>query len=131
MRGAFFQARLQPPPGSPALKPYVEPRDVDARGREDAAYLAAILGIVSVIALAASFVWAHHWGPLAYTIVGTWGITTSAAFVLGMMSRRGRSPARGLAILALGCVSLSVVAVVFTGAAFAAGYDPTGLCGGG
>jgi hypothetical protein len=131
MRGAFYQARFQPPPTSGALKPYVEPRDVDAQGREDAAYLAAFLGLVSVMALAASFIWAHHWGPLADTIVGIWAITASSALVLAMMSRGGASPARGLAIFALACVSISVVAIVFTGAAFAAGYDPTGLCGGG
>jgi hypothetical protein len=47
------------------------------------------------------------------------------------MSFRHRSPARGLAILAIVCVSASVLAVAFTGVAFAAGYDPTGLCGGG
>jgi hypothetical protein len=47
------------------------------------------------------------------------------------MSLRRRSPGRGLAILAMGCVSMSVIAIVLTGAAFAAGYDPTGLCGGG
>ena len=69
MRGAFYQTRFQPPRSSGALKPYVEPRDLDAGGREDAAYLAAVLGVISVIALAASFIWAHHWGPLAYTIV--------------------------------------------------------------
>jgi hypothetical protein len=100
-------------------------------GREDAAYLAAMLGLVSVMALAASFLWAHHWGPLAYTIVGFWAITTGAAFVFAVMSFRGRAPARGLAVLALACVSVSVLAIGFTGVAFAAGYDPTGLCGGG
>jgi peptidoglycan/LPS O-acetylase OafA/YrhL len=131
MRGAFFQTRFQPPPTSGALKPYVEPRDVDALGREDAAYLAAFLGLVSVMALAASFIWAHHWGPLAYTIVGIWAITGAGALVLAMISRRGASPARGLAIFALACVTVSVVTIVFTGTAFAAGYDPTGVCGGG
>jgi hypothetical protein len=131
MRGTYFQTRFQPPTTSGALKPYLEPPDAEARGPEDAAYLAAILGLVSVMALAASFIWAHHWGPLAYTIVGLWGITASAALVLAVMSLRGRSPARGLAIVALACVSVSVLAIVFTGTAFAAGYDPTGLCGGG
>lgn len=131
MRGAFYQTRFQPPRSSGALKPYVEPRDLDAGGREDAAYLAAVLGVISVIALAASFIWAHHWGPLAYTIVGIWGITTSAALVLALMARRPGTPARWLALVALGCISLSALAIVFTGAAFAVGYDPTGLCGGG
>jgi hypothetical protein len=131
MRPTFIQARLQPPPASSALKPYLEPTDPDRLGREDAAYLAALLGLVSVMALAASFIWAHHWGPLAYTIVGFWGITTSAALILAVMAFRGRSPARGLTIVALACVSVSVLTIGFTGAAFAAGYDPTGLCGGG
>jgi hypothetical protein len=131
MRGAFFQTRFQPPSGSAALKPYGEPQGLEWCGRQDAAYLAVMLGLVSVISLAASFIWAHHWGPLAYTIAGIWGITTSGTLVLALMSRGPGTPARWLSIVAQGCVSLSVVAVVFTGAAFAAGYDPTGLCGGG
>ena len=131
MRPTFIQARLQPPTTSGALKPYLEPADPDRLGREDAAYLAAFFGLVSVMALAASFIWAHHWGPLAYTIVGLWAMTTTGALVLAVMAFRGRSPARGLAIVALGCVSVSLLAIGLTGAAFAAGYDPTGLCGGG
>jgi hypothetical protein len=131
MRMSFIQAQLRPASSSGALKPYLEPSDPEPGGMEDASYLAGFLGLVSVMALAASFIWAHHWGPLAYTIVGFWGITTSAALVLGVMSFRRRSPARGLAVVALACVSLSALAIAFTGAAFAAGYDPTGLCGGG
>ncbi|HEX3300847.1 MAG TPA: hypothetical protein VHW68_12160 [Actinomycetota bacterium] len=131
MRGAFFQARFEPPSTANALKPYRGTRELEGHAREDAAHLAAILGLISVMALAASFIWAHHWGPLAYTIVGIWGITTAATLVLALLARRPGTPARWLTIVALACVSVSVLAVVFTGAAFAAGYDPTGLCGGG
>jgi hypothetical protein len=131
VRITFIHSQLRPPPTSSALKPSLEPADPDPGGMEDASYIAAFLGLVSVMALAASFIWAHHWGPLAYTIVGFWAITTSAALALAVMSFRRRSPARGLAVVALVCVSSSVLAIVFTGAAFAAGYDPTGLCGGG
>ena len=137
MRADVFLARASVGPGSGspryAYNPVTYDRsgDHERSGREDAAYLAAMLGLVSVMALAASFLWAHHWGPLAYTIVGFWGLTTSAAFVFAVMSFRDRSPARGLAVLALACVSVSLLAIAFTGVAFAAGYDPTGLCGGG
>jgi hypothetical protein len=86
---------------------------------------------VSVLALSASFIWAHHWGPLAGTIVVTWVLTTLAALVLGVRSLRPRAPGRGLAILALCCASLSALAVMYTGFAFATGIDPVGACGGG
>jgi len=128
----LFRSATAPAPRRP-YNPVTYDRSAgpERGGREDAAYLAAMLGLVSVMALAASFLWAHHWGPLAYTIVGFWAITTGAAFVFAVMSFRDRAPARGLAVLALACVSVSVLAIAFTGVAFAAGYDPTGLCGGG
>jgi hypothetical protein len=105
--------------------------DDDGRWREDEPWIAAIFGCVSVLALSASFIWAHHWGPLAGTIVVTWVLTTLAALVLGVRSLRPRAPGRGLAILALCCASLSALAVMYTGFAFATGIDPVGACGGG
>jgi len=105
--------------------------DDDGRWREDEPWLAAMAGCVSVMALSASFIWAHHWGPLSDTIVVTWVVTTLAALILGLRSLRPRAPGRLLAILALGCVSQSGLAVIYTGFAFATGIDPVGACGGG
>jgi hypothetical protein len=111
--------------------------DPERFGREDEARIAGTLGIVSLIALAASFLWAHHWGPLAFTIVWVWGLSTLGALIMGWMairSRRGLAmlyPGRGLATFALLCVTVSAIVVVFTGAAYAAGFDPVGACGGG
>jgi hypothetical protein len=106
-------------------------------GREDGARIAGTLGVVSLIALAASFRWAHHWGALAFTIIAVWVLSTLGAMIMGCMSRRSRRglatfyPGRGLATLALCCVAVSAIVVALTGAAYAAGFDPVGACGGG
>jgi hypothetical protein len=56
---------------------------------------------------------------------------------MGCMAIRSRwglptlYPERGLATFALLCVAASAVVVVFTSAAYAAGFDPVGACGGG
>ena len=97
----------------------------------DIAWLGGALGLVSVIALSASFLWAHHWGLRSYTIVGIWVASTLAALILGVRSMRLRSVERALAWLALLCVALSALAVLATGAAYAAGFDVAGACGGG
>jgi hypothetical protein len=123
--------------GGPTRGGPSETTDSDRIGREDEARIAGTLGIVSLIALAASFRWAHHWGPLAFTIVGVWVLSTLGAMIMGCMARRSRRglatfyPGRGLATLALVCVAVSAIVVVFTGAAYAAGFDPVGACGGG
>ena len=82
-------------------------------------------GALRVLHLGASL------GPVSGTIVVTWVLTTLAAFVLGVRSLRPSARGRGLAILALSCVSLSALAVMYTGFAFATGIDPVGACGGG
>jgi hypothetical protein len=129
---------MLPPPRFEAPSPhpdahvtYEQLDDKEPAGGEDEAWLAGALGLVSVIALSASFLWAHHWGPLAYTIVGVWIVSTLGALILGVRTLRLRGVGRALALLAMVCVCLSALAVLTTGVAFAAGYDPTGLCGGG
>ena len=97
----------------------------------DIAWLGGALGLVSVVALSASFMWAHHWGPRSYATVGVWIASTLAALILGVRSMRLRGVERGLAWLALLCVALSAFAVFATGAAYAAGFDVAGACGGG
>ena len=70
---------------------------------------AAALGVLSVVLLGASFVWAQHWGFLADALVAGWAVATLGALVL----------------------STRAAALVLAGAAFAAGINPTGACGGG
>ena len=70
---------------------------------------AATLGVLSVLLLGVSFVWAHHWGFLADALVAGWAVATLGALVL----------------------STRAAALVLAGAAFAAGINPTGACGGG
>jgi hypothetical protein len=103
----------------------------DPIGSEDEAWLAGGIGLISIIALSASFLWAHHWGPMTYTIVSVWIASTLAALIFGVRTLRLRGIARALACLALICVALSGLAVLATGVAYAAGYDVAGACGGG
>jgi hypothetical protein len=105
--------------------------DPDRPGRSEEARIGATLGLVSIILLGASFLWAHHRGPLAYTIVGTWIVSTLGALILGVRSLGPRSPGRAFALIALWCVVLSALALLSTGVALGAGYDPVGGCGGG
>jgi hypothetical protein len=118
------------PPGAGGWRPD-EPADPDRIASADEARIAGTLGLVSVLALGASFLWAHHWGPLPYTIVGVWVLSTLGALVFGVRALGPRRPGRALAVIALCCVLLSGLAVLSTGVAYAAGYDPTGSCGGG
>jgi hypothetical protein len=97
---------------------------------------AATLGILSVALLAASFVWAHHWGAVADTLVVAWGGATLGSLVVATQVLRDDHvwPTRlalRLAKLGLAGGILSIVALVLTGVAFAAGVNPTGVCGGG
>ncbi|HYW29081.1 MAG TPA: hypothetical protein VE824_04675 [Gaiellales bacterium] len=91
--------------------------------------LPAALGLASVVLLAAAFRWAHHWGPVADSIVAAWAATTVAALVVGI--RRAPGPGRRAALLGLALAGVSVAALVVTGVAMAAGADPAAGCGGG
>jgi hypothetical protein len=96
------------------------------RGRSGAS-----LGLASALLLAAAFQWAHHWGPLADTIVGAWVLTTIGALVASAWALSCRGGARRLAKLGLWLGLLSVVVVAGAGVAAAAGVDPASACGGG
>jgi hypothetical protein len=98
--------------------------------------VAAVLGVLSVALLGASFVWAHHWGPLADTIVIAWAVSTIWALVLSIQvlgSSRlwpTRVATRRAKIGLAGGI-VSILALVISGIAYAAGINPTGACGGG
>jgi hypothetical protein len=83
----------------------------------------AELGAASVLLLAASIRWAHHWQTTqTQVLVVAWAVATGAALVVGLR-RRAR--------LGLALVAVSLIALVVAGAVWAAGYDPAGACGGG
>jgi hypothetical protein len=95
-----------------------------------------VLGILSVALLAASFVWAHHWGALADTLVVAWALTTLGALVVSIQFLRNKTVwstygSHRLARIGLAGGLISVAALVVAGIASAAGFDPAGACGGG
>ena len=95
-----------------------------------------MLGILSVSLLAASFVWAHHWGPLADTLVIAWALATLGALVVSIQFLRNKTVwstygSHRLARIGLAGGLISVAALVVAGIASAAGFNPTGACGGG
>lgn len=96
---------------------------------EASARLAGAFGIASALLLGASFLWAHHWGALAVTIVTLWALTTLAGALAGVLSggtRRGWFSRTGLV-----CVWVSILVFLGTTAAYAMGADPVAACGGG
>jgi len=98
--------------------------------------VAATLGVLSVALLGASFVWAHHWGARADTIVAAWAMTTVWSLIFSIQVLRSYDlwPTRvalRLAKLGLAGGLVSVAALALTGVAFAVGINPTGVCGGG
>ena len=46
--------------------------------------VAAALGVLSVALLAASLLWAHHWGPLADAIVAAWAAATLGSLAVSI-----------------------------------------------
>src|SRR6478735_6748903 len=89
--------------------------------------LPAVLGIASVVLLAAALRWAHHWGALADLIVASWAAATLGALVVSLRSTDG--PGRRAALFGLALAGVSVAALVVAGIAAAAGADPAGACG--
>ena len=123
MLGALAAARRSTPDPEPGLEP-----------RRSA--VAAALGLLSVALLGASFVWAHHWGPLADTIVVAWAVATLGALVLSVqvVGSDRLWPTRlatRLAKIGLAGGIVSILALAISGIAYAAGINPTGACGGG
>jgi hypothetical protein len=83
----------------------------------------AQLGVASVLLLAASVRWAHHWGqPRTDALVIAWAVAAVATLALGIRLR---------AKLPLALAAVSVLALVVAGAAWAMGFDAAGACGGG
>jgi hypothetical protein len=98
--------------------------------------VAFVLGLLSVALLAASFVWAHHWGAVADTLVAAWAIATLGALVVSIQFFRDKTVwatygSHRLARIGLAGGLISVVALILAGIASAAGINPTGACGGG
>ncbi len=89
--------------------------------------LPAVLGIASVVLLAAALRWAHHWGALADLIVASWAAATIGALVVSLRSTDG--PGRRAALFGLALAGVSVAALVVAGIAAAAGADPVGPAG--
>jgi hypothetical protein len=123
MLDALAAARQETPEPEPELAP-----------RRSA--VAAALGLLSVALLGASFVWAHHWGPLADTIVVAWAVATLGALVLSVqvVGSDRLWPTRlatRLAKIGLAGGIVSILALAISGIAYAAGINPTGACGGG
>lgn len=99
--------------------------------------VSATLGVLSVALLAASFVWAHHWGVLADTLVVAWAVATlgalviSTRFLFSFKVMHSTRLARRLARIGLTGGLLSIAMLVLAGAVWAAGINPVGACGGG
>jgi uncharacterized membrane protein YraQ (UPF0718 family) len=104
--------------------------ETTATASADGTPLAPLLGIASLVLLVASFRWAHHWGPLADSLVAGWIVATLAALVVSL-NTRAPGPGRRAALFGLALVGLSFLTLIVTGIAMAAGADPAGACGGG
>jgi hypothetical protein len=90
-----------------------------------------VLGLASVALLLASFRWAHHWGPVADTIVSTWALATIAALFSSVWSLRTSRASRRFAKAGIALTLVSLVALTAVGVLSAAGVDAAGACGGG
>lgn len=97
---------------------------------------AAALGLLSVALLGASLRWAHHWGPLADTIVAAWVVATVGSLVFSIALLTSNVTwltyaGRRLAKIGLAGGVISVLALGLAGIANAAGVNVSGACGGG
>ena len=95
-----------------------------------------MLGVLSVALLGASFVWAHHWGVQADTLVAAWAVATIGSLVASIWLLRDDMvwPTRlALCLARIGLAGglVSIAALALAGIVYAAGVDPTGACGGG
>jgi hypothetical protein len=93
--------------------------------------LAALLGVASVALLAAALRWAHHWGPVADSIVAAWAAATLGGLFFSLSALKLGLSGRRAALTGLALVGVSFVALIGAGIAMAAGTDPAGACGGG
>jgi hypothetical protein len=87
------------------------------------------LGAASVLLLAASMRWAHHWAdPRTPALVAGWSLATVGVFSVGFLVR-----GRGVRFVKLGVAlgGVSLLALLGGGVVWAAGFNPAGACGGG
>jgi hypothetical protein len=92
--------------------------------------LALALGVASLVLLGSAFLWAHHWGPLADSIVGAWSVSWIGGLVVAGWALK-RHPFGRPALVGLGLAMVSVLVLGAAGIAMANGVDPASLCGGG
>jgi hypothetical protein len=88
-------------------------------------------GLASVFLLGAAIRFAHHWNPVSLAIVSMWAVSTLVAFGTSARGLARGTKSRRVAKWGLALCSISLLALVITGIAFAAGGDPAGACGGG
>jgi drug/metabolite transporter (DMT)-like permease len=98
--------------------------------------VALVLGVLSVALLAAAFVWAHHWGAVADTLIVAWALATVGALVLSIRFYFLEDVwpthiSRQLAGIGLAGGLISVATLILSGFLWAVGINPTGVCGGG
>jgi len=99
-------------------------------GTTRGARLIGVCGVASLAMLGASLMWAHHWGPLADSIVVAWAISSLASGVGSSVLHSRGVRGIGIRIAAIAAVT-SFLALVVAGIAYAAGSDPAAGCGGG
>ena len=87
--------------------------------------------MLSAALLYASLRWAHHWGPVAYSIVTAWALVTIVAFVVSVWSLRTSWASRRFAKLGVALTLVSLLALASAGVLSAMGVDAAGACGGG
>jgi hypothetical protein len=90
-----------------------------------------ILGLASLTLLLASFRWAHHWGPVADTIVGGWALATIGALLVSIWSLRTSRASQRFANAGIALTIPSYLAVTLVSVLSAAGVDAADQCGGG
>jgi hypothetical protein len=93
--------------------------------------LGATLGVASALLLGASFIWAHHWGPLADTIVIGWLVAWPSAMVVSGLALSKKDAGRNFARVGLVLSIVSLVILLTVGVAVGFGADPSSFCGGG
>jgi hypothetical protein len=89
------------------------------------------LGLASAGLLYAAFKWAHHWNPVAVSIVSAWGLTTLLALSTSVWALLTRRAARRVAKVGVCLAGVSLLALALAGIALAAGINMGGGCGGG
>jgi hypothetical protein len=91
----------------------------------------AVAGIASVVLLAASVRWAHHFGLVTDLLIMGWATSFLLALATSILSKSRTLASKRSARLGLALSLVSVAVLIVAGVAFAAGGDPAGACGGG